>query len=122
MTQATDVEVEPLRDYPLRRSSLDALEAMDIVTPTLIQAQTIPLLLEGTDVIGQAFTGSGKTLAFSLPLVERMDEREKFVQALVLCPTRELAQQVGGVIDLLVVGTKIRSTVVFGGKAIGPQQ
>jgi ATP-dependent RNA helicase DeaD len=122
MTQATDVEVEPLRDYPLRRSSLDALEAMEIVTPTLIQVQTIPLLLEGKDVIGQAFTGSGKTLAFSLPLVERMDEGEKFVQALVLCPTRELAQQVGGVIDLLVAGTELRSTVVFGGRAIGPQQ
>lgn len=111
-----------MRHLPLRQSSHDALGAMEIVTPTPIQAQTIPLLLEGKDVIGQAHTGSGKTLAFSLPLIERIDEREKSVQALVLCPTRELAQQVEGVIDQLVTKTKIRSVVVFGGKAIGPQQ
>ena len=111
MTQVTDVGVEPLRDYPLRRSSLDALEAMEIVTPTAIQAQTIPLLLEGKDVIGQAYTGSGKTLAFGLPLVEQMDEGEQCVQALVLCPTRELAQQVGGVLEQLVAGTQLTCTV-----------
>ena len=122
MTQVTDVGVEPLRDYPLRRSSLDALEAMEIVTPTSIQAETIPLLLDGRDVIGQAYTGSGKTLAFGLPLVEQIDEGEQFVQALVLCPTRELAQQVGGVLEQLVAGTRIRCVVVFGGRAIGPQQ
>lgn len=113
---------EPLRSYPLRASSLDALEAMEIVTPTPIQAQTIPLLLEGKDVIGQAHTGSGKTLAFSLPMIEGIDEGEKGVQALVLCPTRELAQQVEGVVDELIKKTKIRSVVVFGGRAIGPQQ
>ena len=122
MTQVTDVGVEPLRDYPLRRSSLDALEAMEIVTPTAIQIQTIPLLLDGRDVIGQAYTGSGKTLAFGLPLVEQIDEGGQFVQALVLCPTRELAQQVGGVLEQLVAGTRIRCAVVFGGRAIGPQQ
>ena len=122
MSQANDLTVEPLRRYPLRRSSIDALDAMEIVTPTTIQAQTIPLLLDGKDVIGEAHTGSGKTLAFALPLVEQIDETEMVVQALVLCPTRELAQQVGGVIELLTKGTKMRSTVVFGGRAIGPQQ
>ena len=95
---------------------------MEIETPTPIQAQSIPPLLEGRDVIGQAYTGSGKTLAFGLPLVERMDAGEKCVQALVLCPTRELAQQVGGVLKQLVARTGIHSTVVFGGRAIGPQQ
>ena len=122
MPQVNDLAVAPLRDYALRRSSLDALEAMEIVTPTAIQVQTIPLLLEGRDVIGQAYTGSGKTLAFGLPLVEQIDEGERFVQALVLCPTRELAQQVGGVLEQLVAGTRIRCVVVFGGRAIGPQQ
>ncbi len=122
MSPMNDLTAEPLRRYPLRASSLDALDAMEIVTPTPIQARTIPLLLAGKDVIGEAYTGSGKTLAFSLPLVEQIDENEKTIQALVLCPTRELAQQVGGVIEQLTKGTKTRSTVVFGGRAIGPQQ
>jgi ATP-dependent RNA helicase DeaD len=95
---------------------------MNIETPTPIQAQAIPALLAGRDVIGQAFTGSGKTLAFALPLVERIDTSEQGVQALILCPTRELAQQVGEVLAQLVEGTKIRSAIVFGGRAIGPQQ
>lgn len=109
-------------DYALRASSLNVLDAMEIETPTPIQAEAIPPLLEGRDMIGQAYTGSGKTLAFALPLVERVDAGEKRLQALVLCPTRELAQQVGGVLKQLVAGTGILSTVVFGGRAIGPQQ
>lgn len=95
---------------------------MDIHTPTPVQAQAIPPLLEGRDVIGQAITGSGKTLAFGLPLVERIDASQKRIQALVLCPTRELAHQVAGVLAELTVGTELRATVVFGGRAIGPQE
>jgi ATP-dependent RNA helicase DeaD len=95
---------------------------MEIDTPTPVQEEAIPPLLAGQDVIAQAYTGSGKTLAFGLPLVERIDPGERHVQALVLCPTRELAQQVGGVLAQIIAGTDIRSTVVFGGRAIGPQQ
>jgi len=109
-------------DYALRPSSQKALEAMKIDTPTPVQAEAIPPLLEGRDVIGQAVTGSGKTLAFGLPLVERIDAAEKRPQALVLCPTRELAQQVGAVLAQVIAGTEFRSTVVFGGRAIGPQE
>ncbi len=94
---------------------------MEIETLTPVQAEAIPPLLEGRDLIGQACTGSGKTLAFGLPLVERIDATEKRLQALVLCPTRELAQQVGGVLAQLVAGTGISSTVIFGGRGIGPQ-
>ncbi len=95
---------------------------MQIETPTPIQSATIPPLLEGRDVIGQAWTGSGKTLAFGLPLVERVSSDAKHVQALVLVPTRELAQQVGGVLKELVAGAGIQCVLVFGGRAIGPQQ
>jgi ATP-dependent RNA helicase DeaD len=95
---------------------------MGIETPTPIQAQAIPALLDGRDVIGQAFTGSGKTLAFALPLVETIDPRLRYLQALVLTPTRELAQQVSDVIRQLVAGTTIRVVTIFGGRAIGPQQ
>lgn len=116
------IALPSLHDYPLRASSLHALETMEIDTPTPVQAAALPHLLEGRDVIGQACTGSGKTLAFALPLVERMDAAEKRPQALVLCPTRELAQQVGAVLAQLIAGTQIRSTVVFGGRAIGPQE
>src|SRR3990170_10691 len=116
------IALPSLHDYPFRASSLHALEVMEIDTPTPVQEAAIPPLLEGRDVIGQACTGSGKTLAFALPLVERMDAAEKRPQALVLCPTRELAQQVGAVLAQLVAGTQVRSTVVFGGRGIGPQE
>jgi len=110
------------RELPLRPSNLKALEAMQIETPTDIQEASIPHLLAGSDVIGQAYTGSGKTLAFSLPLIERIDVNNKWLQALVLVPTRELAQQVGDVIEKLAKGAGIRSTLIFGGRAFGPQQ
>jgi len=110
------------QEYSLRASSLRALEAADIVHPTAIQEAVIPPLLEGRDVIGQACTGSGKTLAFALPLVESIEERSRALQALVLAPTRELAQQVGGVLKEITAGTEIRLAVLCGGHAIGPQQ
>ncbi len=110
------------RDFSLRPATLAALDAMDIQSPTPIQAQAIPALLEGRDVIGQAATGSGKTLAYSLPLIEAIDSDAPRVQALILTPTRELAQQVGGVIETVAKGTAVRTVIVFGGRAIGPQQ
>jgi len=101
---------------------MKALETMHIAQPTPIQAAAIPPLLEGRDVIGQACTGSGKTLAFGLPLIESIDERSRTLRGLVLTPTRELAQQVGGVLKQLSKGTSIRLAVLYGGQAIGPQQ
>ncbi|HXK32430.1 MAG TPA: DEAD/DEAH box helicase [Dehalococcoidia bacterium] len=95
---------------------------MDITVPTEIQARSIPPLVEGHDVIGQAFTGSGKTLAFGLPLIEKVDAQQRAVQALVLVPTRELAQQVFGVLQKLGERAQIKTTVIFGGKAYGPQE
>jgi hypothetical protein len=95
---------------------------MEIETPTEIQELSIPPLLEGKDVIGQAFTGSGKTLAFGIPLIEKIDLNNKWLQALVLVPTRELAQQVGDVLEKLARGSGIKTTLIFGGRAFGPQQ
>ncbi len=109
-------------EFALRASSLKALAAMDITIPTPIQAASIPPLLEGRDVIGQAFTGSGKTLAFGLPLIERIDTRNKWLQAIVLVPTRELAQQVGGVLEKISRGAGIHTTLIYGGRSFGPQQ
>jgi ATP-dependent RNA helicase DeaD len=99
-----------------------ALARQGIETPTPIQAQAIPPLLAGRDVIGQSRTGSGKTIAFSLPLVERVDPSLRHVQALVLVPTRELASQVGDVIASLDGGRGLRVAQLIGGRPLGPQR
>ncbi len=109
-------------EFNLRPTSVKALDAMEIETPTEIQEASIPHLLAGKDVIGQAFTGSGKTLAFGLPLIEKIDVNNRWLQALVLVPTRELAQQVGEVLQKLAQRANIRTTLIFGGRAFGPQQ
>ena len=80
--------------FKLSDSILAALNAVGYETPTPIQAQTIPLLLEGKDILGQAQTGTGKTAAFALPLLSNLDLKQKDPQILVLAPTRELAIQV----------------------------
>ena len=99
-----------------------ALARQGIETPTPIQAQTIPPLLAGRDVIGQSRTGSGKTIAFGLPLVERVDPSLRYVQALVLVPTRELASQVGDVIASLDGRHSLRVAQLVGGRPLGPQR
>lgn len=78
----------------LPKPLLDALTAVGYETPSPIQAATIPPLLEGRDVLGQAQTGTGKTAAFALPVLARISPDQRLPQALVLCPTRELAIQV----------------------------
>lgn len=85
--------LQTFAELGLNAPLLDALEALGFETPTAIQAQAIPAVLAGDDVVAQAQTGSGKTLAFALPLLQRL-ELAGPVQVLVLCPTRELAQQV----------------------------
>jgi len=95
---------------------------MDITKPTPIQAAALEPLLRGRDVIGQARTGSGKTLAFGIPIVERVDPRHRAVQALVLTPTRELAVQVGSVLEALTAKRDIEVALLFGGRAAGPQR
>jgi ATP-dependent RNA helicase DeaD len=95
---------------------------MNIETPTAIQASSIPVLLEGSDIIAQAQTGSGKTLAFGLPLIERTDPQRRHVQALVLTPTRELARQVGDVLAQLGKAAGINVTLLYGGVGYATQE
>jgi superfamily II DNA/RNA helicase len=102
------------RDLHVDAALCDALEAQGITHPFAIQELTLPLALDGNDLIGQARTGTGKTLAFGLPLLQRIDPSKKVTQALVIAPTRELAQQVH---EDLKVGTAlgITSISVYGG-------
>jgi ATP-dependent RNA helicase DeaD len=110
------------QDFGLINSSLKALAKMGITQPTPIQVQTIPALMQGKDVVAQACTGSGKTLAFGLPLIEYVEPGLRAVQALVLVPTRELANQVGEVLQALGQADGIKTAVVVGGRGIGPQE
>ena len=99
-----------------------AIEEMGYETPTPIQQQAIPPMLAGRDVIGQAQTGTGKTAAFGIPLVEKIDPSLRRVQALVLCPTRELAMQTAG--ELMKLGHRRAGLIVvpvYGGQPIERQ-
>ncbi|WP_340123229.1 DEAD/DEAH box helicase [Methylobacter svalbardensis] len=92
---SNDVSTLPsFSDLALIEPVLKALKDVGYETPSPIQAQTIPLLLQGKDVLGQAQTGTGKTAAFALPILSRIDLKQKDPQVLVLAPTRELAIQV----------------------------
>ena len=99
---------------------LDALKPLGYTEPTPIQGQTIPLILEGRDVLGVAQTGTGKTAAFALPIVNQLAERaaqgdKRRIRALILSPTRELATQIYDNIRDYSAGSPLRSVVIFGG-------
>ncbi|MFC4252912.1 MAG: DEAD/DEAH box helicase [Sinimarinibacterium flocculans] len=101
---------------------LEALSAVGYETPSPIQAQTIPPLLEGRDVLGQAQTGTGKTAAFALPLLARIDLSTRFPQALVLTPTRELAIQVAEALQKYAARLPgFHVLPIYGGQSYGPQ-
>lgn len=100
-----------------------AVEALGFSAPTPVQASCIPALLGGRDVVGQSKTGSGKTAAFGLPLLQRIDLAERAVQALILCPTRELAAQVAR--ELRSFATGLQGLTVLeltGGQPARPQR
>lgn len=106
----------------LSENTIRALVKKGFTTPTTIQSQVIPLLLKGEkDVIGQSQTGTGKTASFGLPILERIEENSKTVQAIILTPTRELAMQVAGEIISLKGDKKVHIISVYGGSAIDPQ-
>jgi len=99
-----------------------ALTEMGFEEFTEIQKKTIPLLNEGKDVIGHSQTGTGKTAAFALPILEKLDYENNSVQAIILCPTRELAVQVKREIDRIGKYLhKLKTVSVYGGEPISKQ-
>lgn len=109
-------------DLGISEEILRAVEDMGYTHPSPIQTQTIPFLLAGKDVIGQAQTGTGKTAAFSIPIIDQVDPSLKKPQALILCPTRELAVQVEGeIVKLSRQKRGVSSTVIYGGESIDRQ-
>jgi ATP-dependent RNA helicase DeaD len=98
------------------------VEEMGYTTPSPIQLQAIPFVLEGRDLIGQAQTGTGKTAAFAIPIIDLVDSELNKPQAIILCPTRELAVQVEGEIQKLSKYHRgINSVAIYGGESIDRQ-
>jgi len=107
---------------PLSEGIQEAVKEMGFEFASPIQSEAIPYVLEGRDVIGQAQTGTGKTAAFGIPMIEHIVPFEKFVQAIILCPTRELAVQVSEEMKKLSKFTKgVWVTTVYGGDSIDRQ-
>lgn len=112
---------EMFSDFNLSHSVLRDLEYHGLEKPMPIQEQAIPVLMEGRDLIAEAKTGTGKTLAFAIPIVEKIDCSMRRVQALIVAPTRELAEQVSGEIQKVGYNSKVQVGAFYGGKSIGPQ-
>ena len=105
-------------DMALRPELKAALAALGFVKPTPIQAEAIPYGLAGRDVLGKARTGTGKTLAFGLPMIERLDPTRVAAQALVLLPTRELAQQVSEHVAVVATARGLKVALLVGGEKV----
>jgi ATP-dependent RNA helicase DeaD len=122
MRAKAEVSAESFEQLGLSGPLLQAIADVGYEAPSPIQQKTIPLLLEGRDVVGQAQTGTGKTAAFALPILERLGADDAGVQALVLTPTRELAIQVAEAFHTYArhLGG-VRVLPVYGGQPIGQQ-
>ena len=118
----SDTPIPSFSDLDISAPVLKALKEVGYETPSPIQAATIPLLLEGRDVLGQAQTGTGKTAAFALPILSRIDIKQATPQALVLAPTRELAIQVAEAFQSYASHIKgFHVLPIYGGQSYGPQ-
>ncbi|MBU2876439.1 DEAD/DEAH box helicase [Aliiglaciecola lipolytica] len=108
----------------LDKSLTNALTALGYESPTPIQAQAIPVILAGKDVMAGAQTGTGKTAAFALPILQQLmqqSDEPRLIRALILTPTRELAQQVFESVASYALNTQLRVAVAYGGVSINPQ-
>ena len=87
-------EIKTFADLDLSPEIMGALKKMGVKRPTTIQQKAIPLMMDNISVIAKAPTGTGKTFAFGIPILEYLNMDSRFIQALILCPTRELALQI----------------------------
>jgi ATP-dependent RNA helicase DeaD len=113
--------LQAFREMGLSPAVVKALEDMGFEEPTPIQARTVPIIMAGRDLVGQAQTGTGKTAAFGIPIIEQIDHRQRKPQALVLTPTRELAIQVAEEITRIGRHTALRVVPIYGGQSYDRQ-
>jgi len=117
-----EMQVTPFKDLGISEDIQTSLRRMNFERPTPVQEQTIGGFLAGDDLLVQAPTGTGKTGAFGMPIVQQIDRAQRMTQALVLCPTRELAVQISGVLRNLSKNKPgIRIATIYGGEKIGKQ-
>jgi ATP-dependent RNA helicase RhlE len=111
-------------DLGIEQQLIDTLSGLNIVTPTPVQEKSIPHVLEGKDLLAAAQTGTGKTAAFGLPIIQTVlqQKRNGTPQALILVPTRELAQQVMDNLTQYATSTDLKIVCVYGGTSIGVQK
>jgi len=122
MSEEVLEETLSFRDLGLSEATLKSIEEIGYKVPSPIQEQAIPIVLAGQDVVGQAQTGTGKTAAFMLPILENINSKSKNVQALVLCPTRELAVQVHDEAKKFARNNPdINLLAIYGGQSYDPQ-
>lgn len=129
MTTNNSDSIQDFSSFGLDASILQALAGMGYSQPTPIQAEAIPIALAGRDLMGAAQTGTGKTAGFSLPILQRLLPQQSAsmsparhpVRALILAPTRELADQIYENVRVYAQHTHLRCTVVFGGVDMNPQ-
>ncbi len=109
-------------DLGLSEIVVRAVKGLGYESATPIQAETIPAMLDGADILGQAQTGTGKTAAFALPILSRLDMKKRVPQALVLVPTRELAIQVAEAFQKYAAGQHAFHVLpIYGGQSYVPQ-
>jgi ATP-independent RNA helicase DbpA len=122
LTPGLPLQPKPFSTLPLNPALLQALDSLEYKVMTPIQALSLPPMLEGRDVVGQARTGSGKTAAYGLALLSRIDTRLTKTQAMVLCPTRELADQITKELRRLArCLPNVKITILSGGISKRPQ-
>ena len=117
------MDTPPFSTLGLEPKFLEVVESLGFESPSPIQALTIPAALEGRDVVGLSETGSGKTAAFALPLLQKIDVSRRETQALIVCPTRELAVQVCEQVHVLgaCFGKDLQVAPVYGGASMDRQ-
>ena len=109
------------KQFQLRDFLLEGLEKLGLTTPTPVQMQAIPAVLQGKDVIGQSHTGTGKTLAYLLPVLQKVDVQKHELQSLILAPTGELTRQIADIVGQLAGEAGIESVLIHGGVDINRQ-
>lgn len=114
-------DITTFGEIELSKKVLQAVSDMGFEEPSPIQSQTIPLVLEGHDVVGQAQTGTGKTAAFGIPTIEKIVDGSRHIQALVLTPTRELAIQIAEEFNKIGKYKRVKTLPIYGGQSIDRQ-
>lgn len=122
MEENKEKEVLKFEDLNLSEKLKRALKDIGYIETTEIQKQSIPYILKGRDLIGQSQTGTGKTASFGLPMIEKIDSENRKTQAIILCPTRELAVQVTQELrKYLKYYESIKCMAIYGGESIERQ-